>query len=185
MRFLFALPFAVLFGCAHETSATDQAAAAHPVAQAQPMTSSQSESASIAAAPAPATAKPTPVAGASPQSNPATCGLVHVRFDTDSATLRDDDKALLGATADCLRQNQALRISVEGNADERGPSEHNTQLGHERAQAVAQYLESQGVSSAQLQQQVSFGDQNPVCTESNEDCWQKNRRTAVRPTCHM
>jgi len=26
---------------------------------------------------------------------------------------------------------------------------------------------------------VSYGEERPVCTESNEDCWAKNRRVEI------
>jgi peptidoglycan-associated lipoprotein len=192
MRILFALPVAALFGCAHQSSTESQAAMqpsaqsqAEPVASAQPTAAEPAQAQPAAEPAAPAQpSKPQPVTGAEPSSSPSTCGLVRVQFATDSSELRDDDKALLSATAECLKQNKQLRVNVEGNADERGPEEHNKQLGVDRAQAVSQYLEGQGVSSKQVKL-ISFGEDNPLCTQSNPDCWAKNRRTAIRPTCRM
>jgi outer membrane protein OmpA-like peptidoglycan-associated protein len=184
MRVLFALPIAVLFGCAHQ-SAEEQAAAQPPAAN--QATASAQPAAAAQPAPQPAAAqpaKPEPVAGAEASSSPNTCGLVRVNFDTDSAQLRDDDKVLLKTTAECLKNNQQLQVNVEGNTDIRGATDHNQQLGQRRAHAVSQYLETQGVSAQQLKL-VNFGEHNPLCDQANADCWQKNRRTAVRPTCRM
>jgi peptidoglycan-associated lipoprotein len=187
---LFALPVAVLFGgCAHETSAENQAAM-QPAAQAQTAEATAAQAAAqpaaqpAAVAPETAQAAPQPVAGADPSSSPNTCGLVRVKFDTDKWELHDADKALLTSTAECLKGNQQLRVNIEGNADERGPSEHNKMLSEERSKVVSEFLLGQGVSADQIKQ-LSFGEDNPRCTEQSDACWAKNRRTAIRPTCKM
>jgi peptidoglycan-associated lipoprotein len=134
--------------------------------------------------PAAAQPKPEPVAGADPTSSPGTCGLVRVKFETSSAEIRDQFKPLLKATADCLKTNQKLTINIEGNTDERGTQEYNKALGERRAQAVSQFLQSEGVSQAQIKL-INFGEDNPRCLQSDAACWAKNRRTAIRPTCRM
>jgi peptidoglycan-associated lipoprotein len=181
MRILFALPIAVLFGCAHQSEMQPAAQAAPPPSE--PQAAAPASSQPMAAA-QPAKPMPQPVAGADPASNRATCGLVRVHFATDSSNIPSNDKALLSSEANCLRQNKELRINVEGNADERGPHAYNENLGERRAQAVSTFLEGQGVSSAQIKL-ISFGENNPRCTQSDEECWSKNRRTAIRPTCRM
>jgi peptidoglycan-associated lipoprotein len=45
---------------------------------------------------------------------------------------------------------------------------------------VAKYLEALGASPQQLST-VSYGKDNPECSEHDEECWAKNRRAAVRP----
>jgi peptidoglycan-associated lipoprotein len=75
-------------------------------------------------------------------------------------------------------------VRVEGNTDERGSHEYNLDLGERRAHAVLGYLEGRGVSTEQLQA-VSFGKTRPLCDAKNEDCFAKNRRTAIRPTCKL
>jgi peptidoglycan-associated lipoprotein len=67
------------------------------------------------------------------------------------------------------------RVQIEGNADERGSTEYNLALGERRADAAKQALISAGVSADALKT-ISYGKEKPQCTESNEDCWQKNRR---------
>jgi peptidoglycan-associated lipoprotein len=127
---------------------------------------------------------PQPTTAAKPPSAQGTCGLVRVHFEIDSADLTDEDKELLRSTAQCLRQSPQLRVNVEGNTDERGSEEYNHQLGERRARSVALYLESQGVTGDQLRM-ISYGKDHPLCTQSDEQCWERNRRTAIRPTCHM
>ena len=68
-----------------------------------------------------------------------------------------------------------MRITVEGHADTRGTSEYNLALGERRAAAVKQYLVSLGIGADRVVT-VSKGKEQPVCTEENDACWQRNRR---------
>ena len=65
-------------------------------------------------------------------------------------------------------------VLIEGHCDERGTSEYNLALGAKRAQAAKDYLTSLGLDAQRLST-ISYGQELPVCTEHNEDCWQKNR----------
>jgi peptidoglycan-associated lipoprotein len=114
----------------------------------------------------------------------AGCGLVRVHFETDSAELGAAEKAQLNDAADCLKAKQRLRITVAGNTDERGSEAYNLQLGEERAQAVANYLEERGVDRARLMTE-SLGKDQPLCDDSKPDCWKKNRRTTMRDACRL
>jgi peptidoglycan-associated lipoprotein len=70
-------------------------------------------------------------------------------------------------------------VAVEGNCDERGTAEYNMHLGQRRADAVKKYLGGLGIAPKAIKT-VSFGKEKPTCTESNESCWQKNRRADLR-----
>ena len=98
-----------------------------------------------------------------------------VHFGYDQYNVEENDKAILGRQAQWLAKYPAVRVSVEGHADERGTREYNLALGARRANAVKEYLVSQGVSAARVET-VSYGKERPVCTESNESCWSQNRR---------
>jgi len=67
-------------------------------------------------------------------------------------------------------------IKIEGNSDEWGTDEYNYALGLKRAKAVKDSLVMDGIA-AQGISVVSFGESNPVCSEKNSACWQKNRRS--------
>jgi peptidoglycan-associated lipoprotein len=108
----------------------------------------------------------------------ALCTAVHVHFDFDSSEIPAKDRAPLERAASCLRASQATKVTIEGNADERGTEEYNVALGDRRAQSVAKYLEMLGASQDQVKT-VSYGEENPVCTEHDESCWAKNRRALV------
>jgi peptidoglycan-associated lipoprotein len=96
-------------------------------------------------------------------------------FDLDKADIRADAREALSHDAEFLRNYPQLKVTIEGHCDERGSTEYNLALGDRRAAAVKQYLVSQGISADRLST-VSFGKEKPFCSESNEDCWQKNRR---------
>ncbi len=65
-------------------------------------------------------------------------------------------------------------VAIEGNCDERGSTEYSLGIGEERAYAAKQALVEAGIGAERLKT-ISYGKEKPVCTESNEDCWQKNR----------
>ncbi len=96
-------------------------------------------------------------------------------FDYDKADIRPDARAALSKTADFLKSYPQLKVTIEGHCDERGSTEYNLGLGDRRASAVRQYIVSLGVSAERIST-VSFGKEKPFCTESNESCWQQNRR---------
>jgi peptidoglycan-associated lipoprotein len=98
-----------------------------------------------------------------------------VHFGYNEYGIQDTDKAVLGRQAAWLQKYPAVRVSVEGHCDERGTREYNLALGARRANAVKEYLVSQGVSTGRVET-VSYGKERPVCTESNEGCWAQNRR---------
>ncbi len=108
------------------------------------------------------------------------CSAIRVHFQLDSTSIADGDKPLLERSAQCLKQDRKVHVTIEGNADERGTEEYNLALGDRRAQAVEQYLERLGASGTQIKT-VSYGKEQPECTEHNEDCWSQNRRAAVKP----
>jgi peptidoglycan-associated lipoprotein len=98
-----------------------------------------------------------------------------VHFGYNEYSIQDNDKSVLGRQAQWLAKYPSVRVTLEGHCDERGTREYNLALGARRANAVKEYLVSQGVSAARLET-VSYGKERPICTESNEACWAQNRR---------
>jgi len=96
-------------------------------------------------------------------------------FDFDRADVRPDARVALAQTGEFLRQYPDARVLIEGHCDERGSTEYNLALGDRRANAAKDYLVSLGISAARLET-VSYGKERPFCFESNEECWQSNRR---------
>ncbi len=98
-------------------------------------------------------------------------------FDFDEATLTAESRSSLDAAAPALKA-AAVSVRLEGHADERGTPEYNLALGERRAQAVANYLGLQGVDAAKLEV-ISYGEEKPVMTGSDEASWAKNRRVEL------
>jgi peptidoglycan-associated lipoprotein len=96
-------------------------------------------------------------------------------FDLDKADIRPDARVALAKTAEFLKNNPQVKVTIEGHCDERGSTEYNLGLGDRRATAVKQYLVSLGISGDRMST-VSYGKEKPFCMESTEACWQQNRR---------
>jgi peptidoglycan-associated lipoprotein len=105
-------------------------------------------------------------------------------FDFDKSDIRDDARAVLTSDAEALKKIfQELpdaSIVMEGHCDERGSSEYNLGLGDRRATSAKEFLVQLGVPGDKLKT-ISYGEERPQCTESTEECWQKNRRVHFSP----
>ncbi len=101
-----------------------------------------------------------------------------VFFSTNQSNLGGSARATLRSQAAWLKQNEDLRLTIEGHADERGTREYNLGLGARRASAVRDFLISEGVSGNRLQT-ISYGKERPVSLCSEEACWSKNRRAVA------
>ena len=100
-------------------------------------------------------------------------------FDYDSSTIREDARSVLSRNSDVLKslfsEYPNAAVLIEGHADERGSAEYNLGLADRRATAAKEFLVQLGVPGDRLKT-VSYGKERPQCTESNESCWQSNRR---------
>ena len=74
-----------------------------------------------------------------------------------------------------LNQHSSINVTVEGHCDDRGSTEFNLALGDQRASAVKNALTAGGLSASRIKT-ISYGKEKPFCSESNEACWQQNRR---------
>jgi len=98
-----------------------------------------------------------------------------VLFDYDKYDIKADGRYTLDTISSWLKKNHMTRLIIEGHCDERGTNEYNLALGEKRARAAKNYLISLGVSSSRISL-LTYGEEKPVCTSHNEDCWQRNRR---------
>jgi peptidoglycan-associated lipoprotein len=98
-----------------------------------------------------------------------------IYFDLDQSSLRSDARDRLGKNYQVIKEHSDWEVLVEGHCDERGTTEYNLGLGQKRAAAVRQYYMSLGMDGSKIAT-ISYGKENPACTEHTEDCWSKNRR---------
>ncbi|GGD42729.1 peptidoglycan-associated lipoprotein [Malaciobacter pacificus] len=99
----------------------------------------------------------------------------NIYFGFDKYNLTDVEKSKAISNASKLSViNPSSTVKVSGNTDEWGTDEYNYALGLKRAKAVKDVLSTNGVT-ANISL-VSLGESNPVCTEKNSACWEKNRR---------
>lgn len=101
--------------------------------------------------------------------------LPTIYFEYDSFSLNSASREALGMAAQWLKANAAQKVQIEGHCDERGTTEYNLALGERRASTVRDFLVGQGVSSSQVST-ISYGEERPLVSGSDESAWSKNRR---------
>jgi peptidoglycan-associated lipoprotein len=99
-------------------------------------------------------------------------------FDFDSFTIRDEFRPVVETHAKFMLANKNRRVVVQGNTDDRGSREYNLALGQKRAEAVRRALMALGVPEPQIEA-VSFGEEKPRATGSDEASWAENRRADI------
>src|ERR1035438_2157352 len=98
-----------------------------------------------------------------------------IYFDYDKGDIRPSEQASIQTDAQFLKQHAGIHVTIEGHCDERGSTEYNLALGTNRADAVKNALIQAGIGGDRIKI-YSYGKEKPFCTESNESCWQQNRR---------
>lgn len=124
------------------------------------------------------TSAPPPPAPPAPQVNDATLFEQNIKdayFDYNKSDIREDAQQALTADANFLKSNPRFSFTIEGHCDERGSEEYNLGLGDRRANAAKNFLVNLGVPASRITT-ISYGKDRPFCTDSNESCWQQNRR---------
>ncbi len=98
-----------------------------------------------------------------------------ITFDLDRSEVKGEYQEMLACHARFLKLFSAAKLSLEGHTDERATREYNLGLGERRGNSVSDMLKAQGAGAEQISV-VSYGEERPTCTESDESCWGQNRR---------
>ena len=98
-----------------------------------------------------------------------------VMFEFDRSDLTSDDISRLDAKIPLLNANRALRLRVAGHTDSKGSDEYNMALGQRRAASAKRYLTQHGIDQARVET-VSFGEERPVATGTDDASMAQNRR---------
>ena len=100
-------------------------------------------------------------------------------FGFDQYNVDAEDQATLSNQAQWLQRNSAVRVLLEGHADERGTRDYNLALGERRANAAKNYLASLGIDASRIQT-VSHGKEKPAAQGASETDLAKNRRVEIK-----
>lgn len=103
----------------------------------------------------------------------------NIHFDFDKYEIRPDARPILNAIGKYLLAHPEIDVLIEGHCDERGTREYNLVLGEQRALSTRRFLVSLGVSPKRLHT-VSYGEDKPLDSGSNEEAWAKNRRAEFK-----
>ncbi len=146
------------------------------VSTAPPAEVSDSQPASAEpAAPAESVAAALPAAAAPVEKTIVTAETL---FDTDRSDIKPSGKATLDELIAQLHDSDSVIIPVVGYASSTGTEEHNLQLSERRAQAVKNYLVSQGIDSDRIDV-ASRGEQDPVADNSTAQGRALNQRVEI------
>lgn len=180
MKFKWTLPLLLAFvllalsvGCKKDAPDAPPAPAPSPVAP-------EPEPEEIKEPPAPPVVDktPDPLDGEIMQADASARGdglLGDVYFEFDKYDLMDEARGRLSKNAEFLKEYSKFIVTIQGHCDERGTNDYNIALGDRRANAAREYLVSLGISDSRIKT-LSYGEERPVCTQSDEGCWSRNRR---------
>ena len=79
--------------------------------------------------------------------------------------------------ANFMQNNPTVNLRLEGHAEEGGTREYNLALGENRALSVKEVLGLYNLDDRIIV--VSYGEEDPVLSGSNEAAWEKNRRVEL------
>ena len=101
-----------------------------------------------------------------------------LQFELDRAELMPGSKEALVAVVDYLRELPEVIVTIAGHTCWLGTEAHNQKLAEQRAQAVANFIVSQGIGPDRLVVEA-FGEAKPVATNQTEEGRKRNRRVEV------
>jgi len=103
-----------------------------------------------------------------------------VYYEFDKYDVKPEYRALIESHARWLKSNPQARLTIEGNADERGSREYNVALGQRRAESVTKMMVLMGARPEQIEA-VSWGEEKPRAGGHEEKSWSENRRSDFAP----
>ncbi len=128
--------------------------------------------------PAPVAKKPAPAPPPPAPAQSERLVLRGVNFATDSAAIDPASAVVLDVAAEQLRARPNVKVVVEGHTDSTGSDAYNQALSQRRADSVAKYLASKGVSASRLTAR-GMGESNPVASNDTREGRALNRRVAL------
>lgn len=114
------------------------------------------------------------------EASPAKAGssfvINNILYNTNSADLTTESKIVLESFAQYLKENEGIKVEIQGHTDNVGTSTDNAALSTNRAYSVKSFLEELGIDGQRINAK-GFGDTKPVAANTSEEGRAKNRRT--------
>lgn len=104
--------------------------------------------------------------------------LKSMNFPTGSADLPSDSLSVLAKVKNVASELGASEVRVEGHTDSTGPAKLNRKISEERAEAIAKYLETNGIPEDKLTV-VGYGYEKPIASNKSKTGRSQNRRVDV------
>ena len=101
-----------------------------------------------------------------------------ITFDTNKSNIKPNFYATLNKVAQVLTEDSQSGILVTGYTDSTGNDSINIPLSQARAQSVANYLASRGVSTSRINAQ-GHGAANPIASNATAEGREQNRRVEI------
>ena len=101
-----------------------------------------------------------------------------IYFDYDQDLLKPEYQEVIACHSKYLRDRNIAQMRLEGNADERGTREYNLALGERRANAINSAFSASSADTSRISV-VSNGEERPLCLDTSDECWSKNRRVEI------
>jgi outer membrane protein OmpA-like peptidoglycan-associated protein len=107
--------------------------------------------------------------------------LGDVLFDTARSTLKPGSLQKIYPLVEYLKEHAETMVKIEGHTDNRGSASYNEELSQRRAEAVRDFLVSNGIAPERITAQ-GMGKDYPLATNSTAAGRQQNRRVEVTIT---
>ena len=101
-----------------------------------------------------------------------------ISFDTGSASIKPELRAVLDPFASGLRGDPSARVVIIGHTDNTGSDAVNTPLSLERARSVRDYIVTRGVTSSRVET-AGRGEREPIANNASDAGRAKNRRVEI------
>lgn len=105
--------------------------------------------------------------------------VTNINFDFDKSNIRPDQVSKLDRVVNTLKNNENVRVRIEGHADSTGPAEYNVGLSVRRAESVRKYLVDKGIAITRLSV-VGKGESEPLVSNATRAGRAVNRRVEFK-----
>ena len=100
-----------------------------------------------------------------------------ILFDVDKYDVRPEAERALASLATVLKEADVKAFEIDGHTDSDASDEYNQVLSEKRANAVKDFLASQGLTSEITI--IGYGESRPVASNDTPEGKQKNRRVEI------